>query len=204
MAQRRRDDDGQRLWLASTSPRRRDLLTAHGIAFEALAPHVDESIKDGEDPARTCVDLAIRKALSVAMRVPGGFVIGADTVVWGDGFVLGKPADRADARRMIGMLSGRTHNVTTGYAAVEAVSKVVRSGEATARVTMRRIEPAEIDAYVGSGEADDKAGAYGIQGAASRFVTRVEGGRDTVVGLPVEAVLDALVDLGWRRTERIA
>jgi nucleoside triphosphate pyrophosphatase len=191
-------DHDQRLTLASTSPRRRELLIAQGLSFDVLAPHVDETIADGDDPVAACVELATRKAQSVALRVPHGFVVGADTVVWDEGWILGKPKDRADARRMLGMLSGRTHRVTTGYAAVHVPTKTVRTGEATARVTMRRLTPAEIDAYLATGEADDKAGAYGIQGAASRFVTQVEGPRDTVVGLPVERVLDLLAELGFR------
>jgi septum formation protein len=193
----------QRLTLASTSPRRRDLLLAHGVAFEVVAPHVEETIGDDDDPVSACVGLAARKAQSVALRVSSGFVLGADTVVWDDGWILGKPKDRADARRMLGMLAGRTHRVTTGFAVVHVPSQTTRTGEATARVTMRRMTPSEIDSYVASGEADDKAGAYGIQGAASMFVTKVEGARDTVIGLPVERVLDALVELGWRRRELV-
>ena len=195
-----RDDPGdRRLYLASTSPRRRDLLLLHGLVFDVVSPHVDESAVDAGDPVRTAIELAARKARSVALRVGRGFVVGADTVVWGDGFVFGKPADRSDARRMLGVLSGRTHRVTTGFAVVNAASDERRSGEATARVTMRRIMAEEIDSFVGSGEADDKAGAYGIQSAAMRFISQVEGGRDTVIGLPVQEVLDALAELGYRR-----
>ena len=152
----------------------------------------------GDDPVAGAVELARRKADSVSKRVDDGFVIGADTIVWGDGFVLGKPRDRGDARRMLELLSGRTHRVTTGFAVVRVSSRTMLSGEVTARVTMRRITAAEIEAFVASGEADDKAGAYGIQGAAGAFVTQVEGSRDAVVGLPVQEVLDALAELGWR------
>jgi septum formation protein len=189
----------QTLVLASTSPRRRDLLLAEGLGFEVLAPHADESFPPGTDPAVAAVELARRKAASVARRVAAGFVIGADTIVWGDDFVLGKPLDRADARRMLAMLAGRTHRVTTGFAVTSVRDGRSVAGQSTARVTMRRIPEAEIDAYVASGEADDKAGAYGIQGAAGGFVTQVDGGRDTVIGLPVQEVLDALAGLGWRR-----
>jgi septum formation protein len=189
----------QPLVLASTSPRRRELLLAEGLRFEVLAPHSDESMPEGTGPEEAAMELARRKAASVAGRVANGFVIGADTIVWDDGFVLGKPQDRADARRMLGMLAGRTHRVTTGYAVVSVKDRAIVSGLATSRVTMRRVPPAEIEEYVASGEADDKAGAYGIQGAASRFVTRVDGSRDTVIGLPVQDVLEALAGLGWRR-----
>jgi septum formation protein len=131
------------------------------------------------------------------MRVSGGFVIGADTIVWGDGWKLGKPRDRSDARGMLSFLSGKTHRVTTGYAVIRAATRTLKSGQVTARVTMRKLLPSEIDAYVASGEADDKAGAYAIQGGAAGFVSRVEGGRDTVVGLPVQDVIDMLRDMGY-------
>jgi septum formation protein len=186
------------LHLGSTSPRRRDLLLARGLRFDVVEPHVDESVLPGDDPVAGAVELARRKAHSVSKRVDDGFVIGADTVVWGDGFVLGKPRDRDDARRMLALLSGRTHRVTTGFAVVHVRSRAMLSGEVTARVTMRPITASEIEAFVASGEADDKAGAYGIQGAAGAFVTQVDGSRDAVVGLPVQNVLDALAELGWR------
>jgi septum formation protein len=191
--------DERALVLASNSPRRRELLLAEGLRFDVLAPHADESFPPGADVPSAAVEIARRKASSVAARITGGFVIGADTIVWGEGFVLGKPQDRADARRMLARLAGATHYVTTGFAVAAAPSGPIVTGQATARVTMRPIPSAEIEAYVASGEADDKAGAYGLQGAASRFVTRVEGGRDTVIGLPVQEVLDALAGIGWRR-----
>jgi septum formation protein len=98
---------------------------------------------------------------------------------------------------MLETLSGRTHHVTTGYAVIRVAPRAVRVGHATARVTMGTLAPADIDALLASGEADDKAGAYAIQGAAGRFVERLEGARDTVIGLPVEDVLHALRDLGF-------
>jgi septum formation protein len=126
-------------------------------------------------------------------------VLGADTVVWTEHETFGKPKDRADARRILAALSGRTHQVTTGYAVIRSgPAAAERTGLQTARVTMRHLSAPEIEAYVVAGEADDKAGAYGFQGDASRFVTNLEGGRDTVIGLPVQDVLDALCDLGFR------
>lgn len=186
-----------RLYLASTSPRRSDLLTARGLSFETVAPHADETLDEGCDPVAAARDLARRKAMSVAERVPRGFVIGADTIVWTDGRIFGKPANRDDARRVLAFLSGRTHQVTTGFAVLHAPSLRSVSAHRTARVTMRPLTAAEIDAYVASGEADDKAGSYGIQGAAAAFVTAVEGGRDVVIGLPVDAVLESLASLGF-------
>jgi septum formation protein len=190
-----------RLVLASTSPRRQALLAGRGVAFEAMDPHVDE-VADESDPVELAVGLAMRKARSVSMRVGGGFVLGADTVVWSAEGIFGKPKDRSDARRILSALSGGTHQVTTGWAVIRSSPHAVRSGHATSRVTMRRLTAAEIESLVASGEADDKAGAYAIQGAASKFITNLEGGRDTVIGLPVQEVLDALCDLGYRLPSR--
>jgi septum formation protein len=187
-----------RLYLASMSPRRRALLEERGLVFEVLDPHVDESMTDAREPVKVAVELARRKAHSVALRVPGGFVLGADTIVWMDSESFGKPKDRSDARRILGLLSGRTHQVTTGYAIIRSSPHAVRTGHATTRVTMRHLSPTDIESLVSSGEADDKAGAYAIQGAASQFVAIVEGGRDNVIGLPVQDVLDSLFDMGFR------
>jgi len=187
-----------RLYLASMSPRRRALLAERGIVFEVVDPLVDESVTEAREPVKVAVELARRKAHSVSLRVPPGFILGADTVVWLDGESFGKPRDRSDARRILGLLSGRTHQVTTGYAIIRSSPHAVRTRHATTRVTMRHLSPSDIEDLVTSGDADDKAGAYGIQGAASEFVAIVEGGRDNVIGLPVQDVLDALFDLGFR------
>jgi septum formation protein len=184
------------LYLASTSPRRRDLLRAAGLLFEVLDPGVGEDVAGG-DPVAAAVALAERKARSVAARVHAGCVIGADTIVWAGDRRFGKPADREDARRILRALSGGTHRVTTGYAVVRVRPFALRTGHDTASVTMRTLSPSEIDGFVATGEADDKAGAYGIQGPAAAFVARLDGSLDTVVGLPVGAVLAALAGLGF-------
>ena len=186
-----------RLVLASASPRRRELLGAAGVAFDVDAAHIDEARLVGEAPEAYVERIARLKAATVARRHPQHPVLGADTVVVVDGGVLGKPVDAADAERMMGQLSGREHDVLTGIA-------VVWGGEARAavdrtRVWMRPLSDAQIRWYVASGEPLDKAGAYAIQGLASRFVTRIAGSYSNVVGLPVAAVLQLLETFdGWR------
>jgi septum formation protein len=183
------------LILASTSPRRRELLAARGVRFVVEAPEVDEDDDQGSAPDDLAEALARRKARAVAARRDRGYVVGADTVVALGGVSLGKPRDDADARRILGLLAGTTHRVVTGYCVVDAATGRERSGRATTSVTMRAMTAAEIAAYVASGESEGKAGAYAIQETGDRFVTRLEGGFDNVVGLPVEAVLAAAAAL---------
>ena len=175
-----------RLILASASPRRMDLLRDAGYVFDVEPAHVDESELPGEPPGTYVVRVASMKARTVAARHPDDAVLAADTTVVVDGAMLTKPADDADAKRMLGLLSGRTHDVLTGVV-------LVRAGRASSavvdtRVRFRPLEAGEIDWYVASGEPRDKAGAYGVQGLAARFVESVEGSYSNVVGLPVEAV----------------
>jgi septum formation protein len=180
------------LILASASPRRAELLRAAGIPFEVRPAHIDEELRPGED-ARTYVSrLATEKARVVHASANGRAVLAADTVVVIDGKVLGKPVNAEDARRMLRLLSGRTHEVLTAVALI-AGSAVHREPVVDARIDMTAVEftplePAEIDWYVATGEPSDKAGAYAIQGLASRFVTRIDGSYSNVVGLPVSLV----------------
>lgn len=180
------------LILASASPRRAELLTAAGIPFEVRPAHIDETLRPGED-ARTYVSrLAVEKARAIAAHANGRPVLAADTVVVIDSHVLGKPVDADDAKRMLRLLSGRTHEVLTAVALLSAQpnqreSAVDAQTESTA-VEFGRLETAEIEWYVATGEPSDKAGAYAIQGLASRFVTRIEGSYSNVVGLPVALV----------------
>jgi septum formation protein len=176
------------LLLASGSPRRAALLTAAGVDFErGAAPAVDETPPAGVAPEDVPVELAVRKALVAARAAPGRTVLAADTVVVHDDRVLGKPADDADARRMLARLSGRRHRVVTAVAV--ARDGLLAYGKEAATVTFRPLSEAEIDAYVRTGEPLDKAGAYAIQGGAAGFVSSREGSFDTVVGLPVALAL---------------
>jgi nucleoside triphosphate pyrophosphatase len=181
-----------RLVLASASPRRRHLLAAAGWAFDTDEARVDESRLPDEAPAAYVERLARLKAEVVALRHPGGAVLAADTTVVVDGEVLGKPADAAEATRMLRRLSGRAHLVLTAVA-------LARDGHTRAvvertRVWMTTLTDADIADYVATGEPLDKAGAYAIQGQAARFIPRIEGAYDTVVGLPMAAVLQLLKD----------
>ena len=180
--------------LASRSPRRARLLREAGYKIDVMPADVDESRLDGESPRRYVARLAAAKAAAVASRAAGRIVVAADTIVLIDGLVLGKPADPRDAASMLKRLSGRTHEVLTGV----VVARDGRRLEAveTTRVTFAMLEPARIAWYAGTGEPDDKAGAYAVQGIGSRFVERIEGSYTNVVGLPV-----ALVDRFVRQLE---
>jgi septum formation protein len=175
------------LILASASPRRAELLRAAGIPFDIDAADVDEAHLPGEPPHLYVARLAEAKAQAVARRAPGRPVLGADTVVVAGGSVLGKPVDPDDATRMLESLSGRTHLVLTGVCLVATGHLAVEVASTT--VEFRPLAPAEVQWYVASGEPMDKAGAYAIQGLASRFVTRIDGSYSNVVGLPVELVM---------------
>jgi septum formation protein len=174
------------LVLASASPRRQELLRNAGIPFEVQPTQIAEDPLPGEG-AKDCAErLAREKALAVAQLRPQDFVLGADTVVVIDDQILGKPADSADAARMLRLLSGREHQVITGICVVASGRWSVASETTT--VTMSEISENEIADYVATGEPMDKAGAYAIQGIASRWIPRIDGGYGNVVGLPVALV----------------
>ena len=179
---------GRPLILASGSPRRAELLRQAGIRFEVSAPDVDETLYPGEAPEAYVRRLAAAKARHVAASHPGRLVLGADTTVVVDGEVLGKPRDAADATRMLGQLSGRSHLVLTGVCLIGPAGET-RIEAAVTTVEFRPLENAEIAGYVDSGEPMDKAGAYAIQGGAAGFVTRLDGEYSNVVGLPVALIL---------------
>jgi len=182
------------LVLASASPRRQELLRNAGIPFAVQPAHIPEDPLPGEG-ARECAErLAREKAMAIAAKRPANAVLGADTVVVVDGQILGKPADAADAARMLRMLSGRQHQVITGVCLVASGQCLVAS-EATT-VSMSGIADQEIAAYIASGEPMDKAGAYAIQGIASRWIPRIEGDYTNVVGLPVALVCRMLREKG--------
>jgi septum formation protein len=174
------------LVLASASPRRQELLRNAGIAFEVQPAHIAEDPLPGEAAKDCAVRLAREKALAVAKLRHTDVVLGADTVVVINSQILGKPADAADAARMLRMLSGRTHQVITGVCLVAGGQSSVASE--TTSVMMSEISEEEIKDYIATGEPMDKAGAYAIQGIASRWIPRIEGDYSNVVGLPVALV----------------
>ena len=174
------------VWLASGSPRRRQLLTWAGLRVDVRPADVDETQHPDEDPITYARRLARTKAASAP---PDTTVVAADTVVHLDGEVLDKPRDRDQAVAHLRRLSGRWHTVTTGVCVRAATEQVFA---VDTRVRFRDLTRDEIAAYVATGEADDKAGAYGIQGRAGAFVAEVRGSWTNVMGLPLEEVLLAL------------
>jgi len=188
---------GRRLILASASPRRRELLRLAGFDFEARPGGIEEKRRGGESGEEFALRAAREKALQVAASAPSeSLVLGADTVVIVNGEVLGKPAGPDDAARMLRLLSGVTHRVITGVCLVRAPDRIEVLTPSVTLVTFRRLDEQEIREYVSSGEPLDKAGAYGIQGLASKFVTRIEGCYFNVVGLPVALVYELIREAG--------
>jgi septum formation protein len=187
------------LILASASPRRRELLAQAGFKFTVAAANLNEDLLPDETAAAYVRRLAEEKAQSVwnahqSLDTTGDplIVLGADTCVVCDGHILGKPADAPDARRMLELLSGRTHAVLTGLAAITA-TKTVRDVEVT-QVTFNQLNDREIAQYIASGEPLDKAGAYAIQGYAARWIPRIEGCYFNVVGLPIARTVALLAE----------
>jgi len=193
----RPDLSAPKLVLASSSPRRIELLAQIGVVPDHVDPaDIDETPLKGETPARLAERLARGKAEVVAARSPDAIVLAADTVVALGRRLLEKPADEAEARRFLELLSGRNHRVFTGVV-------VIANGETTCRVVDTRVSfktlsPEEISTYVASGEWRGKAGGYGIQGAAAAFVRRIVGSHPAVMGLPLYEAANLLRGAGWR------
>ncbi|HEY9156971.1 Maf family protein [Candidatus Binatus sp.] len=187
--------DSSKVILASASPRRRQLLGAAGISFEVIESLVPERRLTGEPARDYALRMAREKAGAVSSRFAEAIVIGADTIVMCETQILEKPAHPEDARRMLEMLSGRTHTVVTAFALARGGS-VLESSPVESQVTFRKLSEAEIDDYIATEEPFDKAGAYGIQGVGGGFISRVEGSRDNVMGLPTEPVVAALARWG--------
>ena len=183
------------LILASASPRRAELLRNAGIKFTVEASNISEEPQPGEDPTSLAKRLALEKAREVSRKNPGKFVLSADTVVVVDQQILGKPEDAADAARMLRLLSGRMHEVITGVCLVGPGEIEDVRAEKT-QVTFDRVDADEIRAYVAGGDPMDKAGGYGIQGIASRWIPKIEGDYFNVVGLPLVLVWKLLREHG--------
>ncbi len=169
--------------LASGSPRRFELLRSLGITFEVCKPDVDEHVLKNESPSELCTRLSRLKAESGAEKFPDSLVIAADTIVVIDELILGKPKDRTDAFNMLKRLQGKWHEVITGLSI--CMNKNILSHDEHTRVKFRELSDSEIRAYVSTGECDDKAGAYAVQGYGSLLVERIEGDYFNVVGLPL-------------------
>jgi len=178
--------------LASASPRRAELLASAGIAFKVVSGDIDETPLPGEDPVAHVLRLADGKAREVASRADGRFFIGADTIVLCDREIMGKPRDAEDARRMLKKLSGRIHQVITGYVVIDKNTYRNKSRTVSTDVVFKKLTDEEIDAYVLTGCPMDKAGAYAIQGGAAYMVERIDGSYTNVVGLPLCEVVESL------------
>lgn len=185
-----------RLVLASASPRRRRLLAWLAVPYATETADVDEEPLPGEEAPALVARLARAKAVAVATRCPDAWVLGCDTVVEIDGTVLGKPADRAEAETMLARLAGREHIVATGVALLAPGGAVRSTDVVLTRVRFRSLDGAAIRSYVASGEADDKAGAYAIQGHGAGLIERIEGSFTNVIGLPLTEVGRALREAG--------
>ena len=193
------------VYLASASPRRRQLLSQIGVHFQVLNVDIDESIAAGEAPERYVLRLAEAKAVAglarrAAARRPQAPVLGADTAVVAAGAILGKPADRADAERMLGLLSAGTHEVLTAVAL--AIDGGIMSRLSRSEVTFRDITRAEARDYWNTGESRDKAGGYAIQGYGAVFVAALRGSYSGVMGLPLYETAQMLRSAGvpcWLR-----
>ncbi len=183
------------LILASQSPRRRELFELIGLPFTPLISQADEDIPL-EEPGAYVEKLALRKAEAVFAEHPQACVVGADTIVWLDGAIIGKPDGEADAYRILRTLSGRTHRVYTGLAVLTPDSQEVLHD--ITYVTFAPLSDEEIWAYIKTGDPLDKAGAYGVQGKAAIFVEKVEGCYFTVIGLPIPKLYRALAKVGIR------
>ncbi|MBE9486038.1 MAG: septum formation inhibitor Maf [Chloroflexi bacterium] len=184
--------------LASASPRRKELLEQIGLAFEVIPSRAEEKELPGETPEEHVVRLSIDKASEVANRpeITGRWFIGSDTIVLCNGQILGKPLDEQQAAVMLRQLSGREHQVLSGYAILDRETGRQRTEAVMTRVRFRELTDEEITRYIASGEPADKAGAYAIQGLGVCFVAGIEGSYTNVVGLPLCRLTLALKELG--------
>jgi septum formation protein len=191
-----------KLILASSSPRRAEILREAGIAFEIRATHINETAFAGETAHAMAARLAEAKARAAAAQINADphecIIVGADTTVELDGEILGKPRDSAHAREMLAKLSGRTHHVLTGIFLLRLPGGATQAAVENSAVTFAPLDENEIDAYVATGEPLGKAGAYAIQGLAGRYIPRIEGCYFNVVGLPLGRLYALLRKLGWR------
>lgn len=188
---------GYKIVLASSSPRRKELLETVGIHFDIINPVSDETMIANETPEDFALRVSVEKASSVSrlLDVPC-VVIGADTVVVVDGEILGKPSDEGDAATMLNKISGHEHQVLTAFSIVKPPGEVLHSEIVATKVRVKTLAAHEIEGYIKTGEPMDKAGAYGIQGIGSFMVREIEGSYTNVVGLPLVELLQALGNLG--------
>lgn len=182
--------------LASSSPRRRELLEKTGLEFIIDPVKTEEKLDANIEPVELAVSISFQKALSACPSHPGSIIIAADTFVVLEGRLLGKPRNLEHARRMLTFMSGKSHHVITGFTILDCYSRRNVSRTVTTRVHFKLLSNNQIDQYVASGEPLDKAGAYAIQGTGAELVERIEGDYSNVIGLPVDALLQELTKFG--------
>jgi septum formation protein len=183
--------NNKKLVLASASPRRQELLEMLGIDLIIEPSGIDESYRPGESARDHALRLSLEKARDVSVKHPGLWVLGADTIVVVAGEILGKPADKEDAREMLLKLSGREHVVITAFALVFRQTGAEYSQAVESRVTFNPLEEDELQWYLGTGEPYDKAGAYAVQGKGAAFIKEICGSHTNLIGLPLSEVVEA-------------
>jgi septum formation protein len=188
-----------RLILASKSPRRYDLLKQLGLDFEVIPSKIEEDFVPDESPQEHVIRLAEAKALDIGNQYSDRWVIAADTIVYVDGIILGKPKDRREAVDMLRLISGKKHRVLTGISVQHSKKGKGDSEAVETAVKVKSLSPVEMDWYVGTGEPFDKAGGYGIQGVGSFMIEAINGSYTNVVGLPLCELLQMLIRVGALR-----
>ena len=181
--------------LASLSPRREELLRSVGLKFKIIPAHVNEEYLDGESPREHVWRLSHNKAMAIAQKNPGAWVLGADTIVVIDGLILGKPKNKKQAREMLTRLSDRQHNVFTGFTLAQGTTKVYKTKVIQSAVLFKKISPEEMEWYINCDEPYDKAGGYAVQGKGAYFIKSIRGSYTNVIGLPLCEVLEELKKL---------
>lgn len=186
----------KKIILASSSPRRKMLLEQVGIHAKVVVGSYVERIDSQKSPHQMIRKLSLDKAVTVAKKEKNAIIIAADTIVVCDGQMIGKPKNKKDAKRILLLLSGKTHRIITGFSIIDTSSGQLVNMSVETKVSFKKLTRAEIDAYIKTGEPMDKAGAYGIQEKGGFFVEKIEGDYSNVVGLPIFAVAQELKKLG--------
>jgi septum formation protein len=181
--------------LASISPRRQELLSSVGLKFKIIPAHINEEYLQGESPREHVRRLSKDKAMAIAKKNPSALVLGADTIVVIDGLILGKPKNKKHARDMLGRLSGREHQVFTGFTIAQDAGKVYKTKVIRSAVRFKKISSEEMKWYINSDEPYDKAGGYAVQGKGASFIKSIRGSYTNVIGLPLCEVLEELKSL---------
>jgi len=186
----------QKIVLASASPRRKELMEKTGLKFEVDPVETDENVESGKNPHEIVREISLQKAMSVSGKHRDAVIIAADTIGFLNGQIIGKPHNPDEARKILQLLSGKSHIVITGFTIIDSSNNKTVSQSVETKVYIKKLSQQEIDAYISTGEPLDKAGAYGIQGLGSVIVEKIEGDYYNVVGLPLHALSEALKAFG--------